>query len=189
MSDYRKKVLILLGSPRKNGNSAALAERIGAGAESAGARVESLYINGMDIKPCQACWGCQKPDSHGCVINDEMQLVYPKLIEADAIVIATPVHCFNMSTQTKLWMDRCFALMSYKGERRRQRVGIAIAYGDTDPFTSGAVNVLRCFQDSYRYAGMDITGAVYGSALDPGDIRNNKRVMTAAEELGQKLVI
>ncbi|MBN1567913.1 MAG: flavodoxin family protein [Acidobacteria bacterium] len=188
MADKKKKVLILLGSPRKNGNSAALAERIGSAAEAAGAHVESLYIQGMDIKPCKACWGCQKPDSHGCVIEDEMQLVYPKLIEADAVVVATPVHCFNMSTQTKLWMDRCFALMGYKGKRHKQRVGIAIAYGDTDPFTSGAVNVLRCFQDSYRYAGIDITGVVYGSALNPGDIKSNKQVMAAAEELGRKLV-
>ena len=109
----RKKVLILLGSPRKKGNSAILAQEIAKGAEAAGAEVESLYIHGMDIKPCQACWVCQNPDSEGCAIKDDMQTVFPKLIEADSWVIATPVHWFNMSTQTKLWMDRCFALAKY----------------------------------------------------------------------------
>jgi multimeric flavodoxin WrbA len=189
MVNENKKVLILLGSPRKNGNSATLAERIAAGAELAGAQVESLFINGMDIKPCQACWKCQNPDSKGCVIKDDMQQVYPKLVEAHAWVIATPVHWFNMSTQTKLWMDRCFALPRYKENPFRKKVGIAITYGDTDPFSSGAVNAIRCFQDSFKYAGAKITGVVYGSATKPGDIKKNKEALAAAENLGKKLVI
>ena len=55
MTNESKKVLILLGSPRKKGNSSILAQEIAKGAQTAGARVESLYINGMDIKACQAC--------------------------------------------------------------------------------------------------------------------------------------
>ncbi|MFH2132308.1 MAG: flavodoxin family protein, partial [bacterium] len=84
MSDTKKKqkVLILLGSPRRNGNSAIIAREIARGAETAGAEVESLFIQEMDIKPCQACWSCQKPDSKGCAIKDDMQAVFPKLIDA-----------------------------------------------------------------------------------------------------------
>ena len=94
MSNRKKqhKVLVLLGSPRKNGNSAILAREIAVGAESVGASVESLFIQGMNIKACQACWSCQKPDSKGCAIKDDMQEIFPKLIEADSWVIATPVH-------------------------------------------------------------------------------------------------
>lgn len=189
MANENNKVLILLGSPRKNGNSAALAERVGAGAQSAGAQVESLFINGMNIRPCQACWKCQIPDSKGCVVKDDMQQVFPKLIEAHAWVIATPVHWFNMSTQTKLWMDRCFALARYGNNPFKKKIGIAITYGDTDPFSSGAVNALRCFQDAFKYAGATITGVVYGSATKPGDILNNAEALAAAEELGKKLAI
>ncbi|TAL37233.1 MAG: flavodoxin family protein [Spirochaetes bacterium] len=187
MTVEQKKILMLLGSPRKNGNSTALAARLAQGAESAGAVVDSLYIHGMDIKPCQACWKCQSPDSKGCVIKDDMQQVFPKLIEADAWVIATPVHWFNMSAQTKLWMDRCFALARYGKHPFKKNAGIVITYGDSDPFKSGAVNAIRCFQDSFNYTGTTIAGVVYGSAMNPGDIEANTGVMEEAEKLGMKL--
>lgn len=181
------KVLVLLGSPRKNGNSSVLAGEIAAGARAAGAAVESLFIHGMDIKACQACWSCQKPDSKGCVIKDDMQKIFPKLIEADSWVIATPVHWFNMSTQTKLWLDRCFALPKYGDNPFNKKIAIAIAYGDADPFSSGAVNAIRSFQDSFRYVGAQITGMVYGSALEKGDMEKNEAVLKAAKKLGKKL--
>jgi len=104
------KVLVLLGSPRKDGNSAALADMIARGAESAGAQVERVFLHGMKIAPCQSCYACQKPDSKGCAIDDDMQDIFQKLIEHDSWVIASPVYWFNMSAQTKLFMDRCFAL-------------------------------------------------------------------------------
>ncbi|MCP4667243.1 MAG: flavodoxin family protein, partial [Deltaproteobacteria bacterium] len=75
------KVLILLGSPRKKGNSALLAEMITKGAESAGAQVEKVFLHGMEIAPCQSCYACQKRDSKGCAIDDDMQGIFQKLIE------------------------------------------------------------------------------------------------------------
>ncbi|MBW1984083.1 MAG: flavodoxin family protein [Deltaproteobacteria bacterium] len=187
MTNESKKVLILLGSPRKKGNSAILAQEIAKGAEAAGARVESLYINGMDIKACQACWTCQKKDTKGCAIDDDMQSIFPKLIEADAWVIASPVHWFNVSTQTKLWFDRCFALTAYGKNPFRKKIGIAMSYGDTDPYTSGCINAIRSFQDSFRYVGAKIEGIVYGSALNAGDISQNTELLKEAEKLGEKL--
>ena len=185
--DKRKKILILLGSPRKKGNSAILAEELAKGAETEGAEVESLYIHGMDIKPCQACWVCQKPETEGCAIKDDMQTVFPKLVEADSWVIATPIHWFNMSTQTKLWMDRCFALAKYGESPFKKKIGIVITFGDVDPYASGAINAIRCFQDSFRYVGAKIEGIVYGSALNSGEIAQNEDVLKAAKKLGHKL--
>jgi len=182
-----KKVLILLGSPRKKGNSAILAGRIADGAMSAGAEVESLFIHGMDIRPCQACWKCQAADAPGCAIKDDMQDVYRKLIEAKAWVIATPVHWFNMSAQTKLWMDRCFALARYGEHPFKKKIGIAITFGDSDPYSSGAVNAIRTFQDAFRYVGASISGIVYASATEPGDVLQNAEALAAAEALGKKL--
>ncbi len=184
-----KKVLILLGSPRKRGNSAILAERIAEGAKSAGARVETLFIQGMKIAPCKSCYACQKPNSKGCSIKDDMQIVYKKLLEADAWVIASPVYWFTVSAQTKVWMDRCFALLPRAKEAfADKRIAIAMSYGDNDPFKSGCVNALRTFQDAYGYVQANIYGMVYGSAMDAGEIKKNEALMEEAEELGRNLV-
>jgi len=181
-------ILVLLGSPRKNGNSAILAGQIIKGAESAGASVETILLHGMNIAPCQSCYACQKKDSKGCAIEDDMQSVFQKLIKNDTWVIASPVYWFNMSAQTKLFMDRCFALSAYKKNAfAGKRIAVAMSYGDTDPFTSGCVNALRTFQDAFRYVGAKIIGMVYGSALEAGEIKSNKALMQQAEKLGKKL--
>ncbi|MEW6263632.1 MAG: flavodoxin family protein [Thermodesulfobacteriota bacterium] len=183
------RVLILLGSPRKKGNSAALAEAIGRGAKSAGAKVETVYLNGLKIGPCQACYACRKKGAKSCAIDDDMQALYPKLIEARAWVIASPVYWFNMSAQTKLFIDRCFALWNtVREDLAGRRIAVAMSYEDIDPFTSGCVNALRSFQDAFRYVGAEITGMVYGSAAKPGEIKGNTELMKRAEELGRDLV-
>jgi multimeric flavodoxin WrbA len=188
----QKYVVAFLGSPRKKGNSAVLAKQIIYGVKSVGAKVETVYLNGLDIKPCQGCYACKKKNSTGCAVDDDMQSLYPKLVESDAWVIASPVYWFNMSAQTKIFMDRCFALWNDDPERNpiyRKRIAIAMSYGDSDPFSSGCVNALRSFQDAYRYAGAKIVGMVYGSAEKPGEIALNAELMAAAEELGKKLVM
>lgn len=183
-----KKVIVLLGSPRKKGNSAILADRIAKGAKAAGAKVETIFLHGLKIAPCNACYACQKEKSKGCAIKDEMQDIYPKLLAADAWVIASPVYWFTMSAQTKLFMDRCFALLAYGQDAfAGKRIAIAMSYGDADPFASGCVNALRTFQDAFRYTGAKIVGMVYGSALGAGEIRANESLMKAAGELGKKL--
>jgi multimeric flavodoxin WrbA len=186
-----KRVVVLLGSPRKKGNSAALAKQIIHGAESRGAMVETVYLNGLNIKPCQGCYSCRKPNSRGCVVDDDMQTVYPKVQTADRWVIASPVYWFSMSAQTKLFMDRCFAMFKETTQENyllNKRIAIAMSYGDTDVFNSGCVNALRSFQDAYRYAGAKIIGMVYGSAEEPGEITSNTSLMKQAQELGKKLM-
>jgi multimeric flavodoxin WrbA len=184
-----KHVLVILGSPRRKGNSATLAAQISRGAESAGAEVETLFLHGLKISPCRGCDTCQKQDTKGCAIKDHMQAIYPKLIEADAWVIASPVYWFTMSAQTKVFMDRCYALTAYaENPFVGKRIAIAMSYGDVDPVRSGCVNALRAFQDAYRYAGSKIVGMVYGSAMKAGEIADNKVLMQEAEELGRRLV-
>lgn len=183
-----KKILVLLSSPRKKGNSATLANQIIKGAESWGAEVETILLNSLKIAPCQSCYACQKPDRIGCAVDDDMQSIYPKLIEADSWVIASPVYWFTMSAQTKLFLDRCFAFLGYEENPfAGKRIAIAMSYGDTDAFNSGCVNALRTFQDAFRYVGAKIVGMVYGSASKPGEIRSNGDLMLAAEKLGKKL--
>jgi multimeric flavodoxin WrbA len=184
-----KNVIVLLGSPREKGNSAILAKYISEGATSEGAAVETIFLQGKKIAPCKGCEACQKPDSKRCAINDDMQGLYRKLLEADAWVIATPVYWFTMSAQTKIFMDRCFALPAYaKDPFAGKRIAIAMTYGANDPFDSGCVNAIRTFQDAYRYTGSTIVGMVYGSALDAGDIASNEALLEEALALGKQLV-
>jgi len=184
-----KKVLILLGSPRKEGNSAILAEKIAKGAMLAGGKVETVFLHGLKIAPCKSCYACQRPNSKGCSIDDDMQQIYREMLCADAWVIATPVYWFNMSAQTKLWMDRCFALPAYAEKPfSGKRIAIAMSYGGDDPFDSGCVNALRTFQDAFGYVGSKIVGMVYGSAMDAGDIKSDEALMERAEDLGKQLV-
>jgi len=184
----RKKVIVLLGSPRRKGNSAILAAAIAKGAKAAGAAVETFYLHEMDIAPCKSCYACKKPGSKGCSIHDDMQLLYRKMLEAEAWVIASPVYWFNMSAQTKLWMDRCFAFSAYgKDPFAGKRIAVAMAYGGDDPFDSGCVNALRTFQDAFAYTQAKIVGMVYGSAMNAGEIKTNKALLAEAEEMGIQL--
>ena len=187
-----KKVLVILGSPRRRGNSSTLAAQISRGAKSAGADVETLFLHGLKISPCRGCDTCQKQPTKGCAIKDDMQGIFPQLIEADAWVIASPVYWLTMSAQTKTFMDRCYALFAYAGHTKNpfegKRIAIAMSYGDVDPVKSGCVNALRTFQDAFRYTGSKIVGMVYGSANKAGEIADNKALMQEAEELGKRLV-
>jgi multimeric flavodoxin WrbA len=183
-----KKVLVVMGSPRKNGNSATLAQNVIAGAKNNGAEVDSYYLHGMDIKPCDACEACRRNNSEECVIDDDMQELYHKLREADALVIASPIYYFTVSAQTKLFIDRWYALGKGKASAlNSKQIGIILTYEDTDPFTSGAVNALRTFQDVFSYLGASIIAMVYGRASQAGEIKGNHDLMDEAYKLGQEL--
>ena len=182
-------IIIVLGSPRKNGNSTILANRIADGARSMGAEVGNYYLHGMNINPCDACDVCQKETTAECIINDDMKDLYPKLREADALVIASPIYWFTVSAQTKIFMDRCYALEGPQGNALRgKRIGIVLTYVGSDPFNSGAVNALRTFQDMFKYTGSNIVGMVYGSASKAGEITNNITLVNKAYKMGKRLV-
>jgi multimeric flavodoxin WrbA len=183
-----KKVVILKGSPREKGNSAALADQVAAGAKAAGADVENIYLHGLDIRPCDACELCHEQGADGCVIEDDMQPLYPKLVEADAIVISSPVYWFTLSAQAKLCIDRWYALEGPQGSALKgKHFALLLSYGDTDPYTSGAINAIHTFQDMCRYLKAQVDGILYGSASESGEIQEQTKLMEQAQQLGQKL--
>ena len=110
------KVLVLQASPRKNGNTAALVERFLAGLIEGGSRdvrardVHRFWLNDLDIRPCQGCFRCAGEPS--CVIDDDMQRIYPELVAADLVVFATPIYWWHMNAQMKLCIDRMTALLA-----------------------------------------------------------------------------
>lgn len=184
-----KKVLILHGSPREKGNSAILADHITTGAQEAGAVVERISLDKLNIKPCKACYKCMKKGASGCVQKDDMQSVYPKLISSPAWVFATPIYWFNMTAQTKLMLDRSLALKAYgPNPFAEKRVALAMSYQGSDPYTSGCINAIRTFQDIFNYVGADLVGMVYGTGDKPGEIEANPGLLESAEKLGRTLV-
>jgi multimeric flavodoxin WrbA len=183
-----KKVIIVMGSPRMKGNSIALAHKVADGAKDGGAEVECFYLHKMNIKPCDACDVCQREIEKDCHIKDDMAQLYPKLRQADALVIASPIYYWAVNAQTKLFIDRFYALEAFQqSSLKGKQIGIVLTYGGKDPYESGAVNALRSYQDMFRYIGARIVGEVYGSASKPGEITSNNEVMEKAYRLGKRL--
>lgn len=182
-----KSILILKGSPRAKGNSAVLAGQVMAGAEEAGAQVESIYLHGKNIQPCDACDVCQD-GYEGCIIEDDMQAIYPKVESAKVIVIASPVYWFTISAQTKLCIDRWYAFGGddYRALRGK-RLGLVLVYGDTDLYTSGGINAIHTFESMARYLEMEIAGMVYGTAWQLGEAAENPELLERAYQLGAEL--
>ncbi len=182
-----RKLLILKGSPRERGNSAALADRAAAGAMEGGAQVETVYLHGLDIRPCDGCDLC-KENGEFCVIDDDMQSIYPKLLGMDALLLASPIYWFAYSAQLKLCIDRWYGLWNFNPDFFKDKpAGILLTYGDTDPYTSGAINAINTFEAMFRFLHAPILGVVYGSASDPGDAEKPPELMERAYQLGQRL--
>jgi multimeric flavodoxin WrbA len=183
-----KKVLILNGSPRIKGNTAILASQLAAGATQLGAEVENITLHKLEIKPCDACDLCQKAGDD-CVIDDDMQLLYPKLREADIIVIASPVYWCYLTAQMKICIDRWYALgPEDEYELAGKKLALLMVYGDTDLYSSGGIVVIHSLENICRYVDMAFAGIVHGTALDTGDAEKDKDLMERAYQLGQKIV-
>jgi multimeric flavodoxin WrbA len=181
-----KTILILKGSPREKGNSSVLADQVAAGAVADGAQVESVYLHGLDIRPCDACELCQNNGT--CVIEDDMQSLYPKLASADAILLASPVYWFTFSAQLKLCIDRWYGFQASQWkEVSGKQFGIVLTYGDTDLYSSGAINAIHTFETMARFLHCEIVGIVHGSLMEVGEAGKNPVLMQAAFNLGQKL--
>ncbi|CAG1012691.1 FMN reductase [Anaerolineales bacterium] len=181
-----KNILILKGSPREKGNSSVLADRLAAGAKAGGAKVESIYLHGLDIRACDACDLCEQ--GNGCVINDDMQDLYPKVEAADVIVLASPVYWFTFSAQMKLFIDRCYAYQANDWrEMQGKKYALILTYGDSDLYTSGGINAISTFETMCRFLNAEIAGMVYGTMSDVGDAEKQPELIEQAYKLGQKL--
>lgn len=128
------KVLGILGSPRLNGNSEMLLDAALNAAQEKGAEVEKLRLCELDFEACRECHGCDKTGE--CIVEDDMQKIYPKLIEADRIFLATPIFFMGVSAQTKAMIDRCQCIWVRKyrlnqtiGNGREHRKGFFMAVG------------------------------------------------------------
>jgi multimeric flavodoxin WrbA len=128
-----KKVIGLLGSPLSDGNTAKLLDRALKGAEDAGCMVEKILVTSLDFQSCEEMMFCKDHDT--CIMDDDMQQLYPKFKEMDSLIIATPVMTMGIPGKLKSMMDRfqVFFMAKYmrkkpfvSKERRVERRGLFI---------------------------------------------------------------
>jgi multimeric flavodoxin WrbA len=105
------KVLCLLGSPRRKGNSATLADQFLTTAQQCGATTETIFLNSLNSRGCQACYAC-KTRSDVCVIQDDLAPVLAAVHQADLLVLATPVYYGDITAQLKGFIDRTYSYLT-----------------------------------------------------------------------------
>ena len=131
------KIIGFTASPRREGNTAWAVNKILEGAQEQGAETQSWSFSGLDIKPCCSCFGCKKGDK-GCVVNDDMQKLYNAIIDADALVLGSPVYMGQMSAQAKIVTDRLYACFSprfsphFKENAAKKKMILVFTQGNPD---------------------------------------------------------
>ncbi|MHB1294603.1 MAG: flavodoxin family protein [Anaerolineae bacterium] len=180
------RVLACHGSPRIGGNTELMVAEILRGAREAGAEVELVALNKLAISPCQACRACHKTGR--CRIQDDMQPLYDKILEADALVIGTPIYFWGPSAQLKAFIDRWFAL-DLDGVRDRlvgKPVQLVCAHADEEPETAAATVLMM--RTGFDYLQMPFREPLLGVASERGEIARNTAVMQRAYAAGVALV-
>jgi NAD(P)H-dependent FMN reductase len=127
------KIIGLLGSPLTEGNTAQLLDRALKGAEDAGCDVEKIVVVNLDFQACQEMMFCKEHET--CILDDDMQAMYPKLREMDCLILATPVMTMGVPGKLKSFIDRfqVFFMAKYvrkkpliSQEKKRERKGLFI---------------------------------------------------------------
>ena len=176
-----KNVLILSGSPRRNGNSDLLCDAFFRGAEDAGNQVEKIFIRDKKIGYCNACYGCRKTGK--CVIKDDMAEILEKMLKADVIVMASPVYFYGIDAQIKTVIDRTYAC--WKDIKDKELYYIVSCAENADACVDMAVENVNgweiCLPNAVR------KGVVYGKGVyGSGEIKG-KRAMIDAYEMGKNV--
>ena len=187
------KILVVLGSPRKKGNSQTLVEKVVEGIEeSISCHVESVYLHGLkDLNPCMGCGGCEKTGM--CVIKDDMIELYDKIDAADLHFLVTPVYFYGPSAQIKIFIDRCQARWSRKyllKERVRQddnRRGYLLATAATKgpKVFDACILVAKSYFDT---VDIDYGGELVVRSVDErGALKNSEEELARAIQFGRDI--
>ena len=179
----RLRVLGIVGSPRRGGNTEIVVDEVLAGAEEAGASTEKVILSELDILPCEACDLCAEDGE--CVLQDDMSALLEQMWRCQVWVLGTPVYWWGPSAQFKTFLDRWYSARQIKFQGRRAI--LAIPLGDTD--TSTARHAVGMLADALAYLKMDLAATVLApGVLDPGEVRRTPDVLAAARRAGREVV-
>lgn len=178
----RKQIFILAGSPRKNGNSAALCRAFARGAEESGHQVETIFLRDKKIGYCQACYHC-KNSGGVCAIKDDTADILEKIKAADVIVMASPVYFYSIDAQVKALIDRIVA--QWLTIKNKEFYYIMTAAEDSDTVMDCT---LECFRGLAKcLEGSIERGVIYGKGVyEAGEIES-KPTMQEAYTMGRRV--
>ncbi len=188
------KVLGISGSPRKGGNTERLLDEALRGAEEEGADIVRLRVADYHITPCTECLQCSQKGA--CVIQDDMQGLYPILLESDILILASPVFFYGLTAWAKALVDRTQALWARKyilkdpslGQKGKRRNGFFISVGGTkgQRVFEGAILTAKYFFDVINAA---YVGELLFRNVDAkDDILRQPEALQQAFEAGKELV-
>ncbi|MCL5986528.1 MAG: flavodoxin family protein [Actinobacteria bacterium] len=188
-------LLALLGSPRRKGNTETVLDAAISGAEGAGAHVEKIVLDRLNIKPCRECYTCSK-NGH-CVIEDDMQPLYDKIYGSNRIILASPIFFMNFSAQAKLMIDRCQCFWERKYDLKEKlpdevngisRKGSIIAVGGAHNrnLFEGVLMTAKVFFDAINVK-MDGT-LLFRGADDKDYMKGRPDLLEFARQFGEEFV-
>jgi multimeric flavodoxin WrbA len=181
-----RSILGIQGSPRLKGNTSILLDAVLDGAREHGASVERVDLAGLDIRECDGCLACWK--GKDCPKQDDMNGLYPKIIEADAIVFGTPVYWYGPTALLKAFVDRFvyFNCPENRAKVRGMSAAIVVPFEETDPDT--VAPVITFFEKSFAYLEWDLVGRVIAPGVGKlGEVRERSELLEEARELGARL--
>jgi multimeric flavodoxin WrbA len=156
------KIVGIVGSPRKNGNTEILMNEVLKVAREAGFETQMFLMSEKKVAPCDACGTCFEVGD--CVVQDDMQELYAMLEQADGVVFGSPVYFGSVSAQTKAIMDRMFALM------RRRALKDKVAGALVVTRRVGAINARSLLYSFCIAQGMIVAGGAIGYGREIGDV-------------------
>ena len=189
-------LLAILGSPRKDGNTETMLDAAISGAQSAGANVEKIELDKLKIQPCRECYTCSK--NGYCVIEDDMQLLYRKILTSNRIVLASPIFFMNFSAQAKLMIDRCQCLWERKYGLNEElpdevdgvlRKGFIIAVGGAHNknLFEGILMTAKVFFDAIN---VKMDGTLLFRGIDEKSyMKGRSDLLGLAKQFGEKFVL
>ena len=151
------KILVLTGSPHKKGTTALLADEYCQAAEEAGHNVHRFNTAFMQIQPCTGCDHCRKSEDSDCIFRDDMQSILPHLLDADAVVLVSPLYYFAFTSQLKNVIDR-FYEVNDKLQKNPKQLQMIVAGADTDEWAMDGVKAH--YQCLCRYLNWEDRGMV-----------------------------
>ena len=177
----KMKILVITGSPRKNGNSATLADHFIKGAEEAGHEVVRFDAAFRKVHPCIACNSCGM--NGPCVFKDDFEFVREHIVEADCVVFATPMYYFGISAQLKAVIDRFYAING--SIHVPKKAVLLMTYANTA--ASEAVPIRSHYEVLLKYLGWTDAGQIIAPGVWPVGAIRNTRFPEQAYRLGKSL--
>ena len=177
----KMKILVLTGSPRKNGNSATLADHFIKGAKEAGHSVERFDAAFKKVHPCIACNSCGMDGP--CVFKDDFEFVRKHIVDADCVVFATPMYYFGISAQLKAVIDRFYAI---NGQIHVPKKAVLLmTYANSA--ASEAVPIKSHYEVLLKYLGWTDAGQVIAPGVWPVGAVNHTEYPEQAYRLGKTI--